>query len=269
MRSVLSWAVSIVFIVLVVSCGARSKYCVRMCHDNNEEKIDPRAALELMGFWGRWDNLPVIVQADSGMSESEIDKVKLAAQQWNDAAEVELIRIEEGQYTYDEHSCYDNWLEQSLNVVVVVDDWSCSQKSQFVLGTTVWKNVENSDVYFQHGGVYLNGSIYTYESSESQEARLSKGNKVDLVRLATHEFGHLLGLGHTLSAGDVMEPGIKLDHDYDKPYLSPQDITRIRSVYAKNSPSINQNYYSDNSRIGVRSQGRTSAGEICDVSGEF
>jgi predicted Zn-dependent protease len=67
-----------------------------------------------------------------------------------------------------------------------------------------------------------------FDDAETWAVDFPPGNDaIDLISVAAHEFGHILGLEHTNVAGALMFP------DYTAPqrFLAQDDINRIQSLY--------------------------------------
>ncbi|XP_045470835.1 matrilysin-like [Harmonia axyridis] len=81
-----------------------------------------------------------------------------------------------------------------------------------------------------------NGGAIHFDDSERW--RIGPGRGLDLYQVATHEFGHSLGLGHSKVKESVMWPYYPYSWKKD---LHPDDIKGIQKLYGKKSGGIPTN----------------------------
>jgi hypothetical protein len=85
------------------------------------------------------------------------------------------------------------------------------------------------------GGVYesdtaFNKAVSWFQAPGEGDGCYENVNKFDLQNVATHEFGHVYGLGHVSSAFNTMAPTATLGETY-KRSLAPGDAAGIRAIY--------------------------------------
>lgn len=90
--------------------------------------------------------------------------------------------------------------------------------------------IKNEDGLTESDGVLAINDLRLYDSGLVKQSVIlinkQKINKVDLVILITHEFGHTFGLGHSNIKKSIMYP-----HHLKKQKILKQDIKRLKCQY--------------------------------------
>jgi hypothetical protein len=97
--------------------------------------------------------------------------------------------------------------------------WDPARRTEQARTTIYW----TGDEIFE-ADIRVNAANFSYSIGENTHPA-----EVDLVSLMVHEFGHALGLGHTLNHGSVMN--FSLDQGQDRRRLSDQDLASLQCEY--------------------------------------
>jgi poly(3-hydroxybutyrate) depolymerase len=160
--------------------------------------------------WG--GGTPVVMYIDESVPAVYRDAVKRAAATWNNDIGREVIKI--GGVTKMNGPSQDG-----ANVIYFLDAWEAERTNEQARTTVYWAGtriyeadirVNNRDFNFFWGSDPVSG-------------------RVDIESLILHEMGHVLGLGHSVTAKSVMAkslPSATLRRD-----LSADDLSSIRCEY--------------------------------------
>ena len=96
--------------------------------------------------------------------------------------------------------------------------WDTTRRNEQARTTIYWTG---SEIF--EADMRINASFQYYLGENSDF------NEVDLVSLVVHELGHVLGLGHTVSAGSVMN--YSLDQGQDRRKLGDNDVASLKCEY--------------------------------------
>jgi len=97
--------------------------------------------------------------------------------------------------------------------------WDSTRKTEQARTTIYWTG---SEIF--EADIRINAANFSYSLGEN-----TNPTEVDFVSLLVHELGHVLGLGHTLTSGSVMN--FSLDEGQDRRHLSDGDLTSLRCEY--------------------------------------
>ena len=156
---------------------------------------------------------PVILYVDGSVPEEDFSSIQAAADVWNTAIGHEVIKI--GGFTQGTGQP----AQDGKNVIYYMRTWE-SDRSQEQARTTIYWAGDRID----EADVRINAHDFTF-SSGSQAV----GNEVDIQSLLVHEFGHVLGLAHTVTPQSVMVKS--LPSDTLRRALSTDDLNSIRCEY--------------------------------------
>lgn len=175
------------------------------------------------------------------------EEINSAIQEW--------VTLIEKVYSKEEGQESDLTINYSLNEEVgpypVVQNYiTTEQKSEFNIGNIriVLADINNSD--FVAETVYISTSVYDSEIEYLTPTIILNANKFfrrdaqgsnlgaySIKYVVAHEFGHVLGLGHTLKEDSIMHRGVKTTYTFSERFpngLYPRiDGTCLKEVYGE------------------------------------
>lgn len=171
---------------------------------------------KLMGL--KWTNLPVVYTINPANNEGLIPEqvysaLTTAAETWDTATSKELFSN-----TYNTESVsYGNF--DGRNAIV----FGPYGQDNVIAVTSVW--------YYQNTGDIVEFDMLFNE--KFAWATTGSTDKMDLQNIATHEFGHAVGLAdlYTDSCSKVTMYGYSGTGDIDKRTLDTPDITGLKAIY--------------------------------------
>ena len=136
--------------------------------------------------WG--SQVPVILYIDSSVPNEFFDDIKAAAATWNADIGREAIKI--GGYL----DTKADPAQDGHNVIYYRHTWESDKSNEQARTTVYWAG---DRIY--EADVRINAKDFTFSSGNTLET-----TRVDMQSLMLHEFGHVLGLAHSLGPKSVM-----------------------------------------------------------------
>jgi len=141
---------------------------------------------------------------------------------WNQAQKWYQQTIQGGQvYTFSESSAGS----------VIVSFGIPAAYSGFAVGWTEYQFASSSKTSIISAHIYLDGNIFSAAQERNSTARQYA------FRLALHELGHVLGLGHVLDGKDIMDPRGPSYLATQEPLISTLDLYAIHTLASSESSS--------------------------------
>lgn len=186
-----------------------------------------------------WEKLPVEFYTGANLSADQIKQLRVAmatfewALGWSAGALFAYKGPHPANRTGDSFPDLFSSLEDQFNGHYADFDWDKTRKNAQVLATTIWANAERSSEAIASADVRFNTQYYNIGDSYRI---LSDGQRevVDMLSLALHELGHLLGLQHIeedVDSTSVMNPRLFIGEGLAQRRLSRGDILRLQKVY--------------------------------------
>lgn len=165
--------------------------------------------------WG--SQVPIIMYIDSSVPNEFTDDIKAAAAVWNKEIGREVIRI--GGYVDTKAPP----AQDGSNVIYYQSTWEPDKTNEQARTTVYWAGdrIYEADIRINASG---SPSTFTFSSGSTPEA-----GRVDMESLIIHEFGHVLGLAHSLAPQSVMARS--LPNAVMRRSLSASDEESIRCEY--------------------------------------
>ena len=161
--------------------------------------------------WG--SQVPVVLYIDSSVPNEYFDDIKSAAATWNADIGREAIKI--GGYV-DSKS---DPAQDGHNIIYYLHTWESDKSNEQARTTVYWAG---DRIY--EADVRINAKDFTFSSGNSLEP-----SRVDMQSLILHEFGHVLGLAHSVATQSVMARS--LPNDIMRRSLALSDEDSIRCEY--------------------------------------
>jgi Matrixin len=163
--------------------------------------------------WGAQQVPYYVNPASSDMSETDVlAAIQAGASAWASQSSANIAPVYSGQTTVTSVSL------NGRNEVFL------REQSTGMYGETYWwadfsNRLVEADIIFYAGGYLF-----------FKDTAACSGTGVYLLDAATHEFGHVLGMGHSSVSGATMYPSMALCSTYVRS-LDTDDIAGIRSLY--------------------------------------
>ena len=161
--------------------------------------------------WG--SQVPVVLYIDSSVPNEFFDDIKSAAETWNKDIGREVIKI--GGYV----DTKADPAQDGHNIIYYMHTWEEDKSNEQARTTVYWAG---DRIY--EADVRINAKDFTFSSGDSLEP-----SRVDMQSLVLHEFGHVLGLAHSVAPQSVMARS--LPNDIMRRALSSSDEDSIRCEY--------------------------------------
>ena len=179
-----------------------------------------------------WPQRPIEKWFGSSLTNSQKKAILEAASIWSAATREPLFKNGSTHDAIgDDFIDLYSSLNDSITATYIDSDWDKTGKPNRTLGTTIWINNQDGSG-ITHADIRLNGQVYAFGDTDTMEEEDKP--IVDLVTLALHEMGHLLGLSHVSEEEDpysIMNPTMFIGRGMHARILSEGDIKRIQSIY--------------------------------------
>jgi len=181
-----------------------------------------------------WKKTPIPFRFSPELNAQQKTHLMAAMERWEWATGKHLFAYEgdHAGVTGDSFKDLYGSLGDDVNGHYLDNNWSKTQKPDFVLATTIWDNerdfsiIAKADIRFnnQH---YIIGDSLELKATPDREV-------VDMQSLALHELGHFLGLSHVdedMDSVSIMNPSLFIGEGLTSRKMSRGDIERIQAIY--------------------------------------
>ena len=130
-----------------------------------------------------------------------------------------------------------NTAAQNTNVIVHFDEDQWAEEglpSRAFAITAVWFNENNGEIV--GADMMFNGAMGPFGACSTEGCASSSGPRTDLQNVATHEFGHFLGLSHSAVPNSTMWCDAEAS-EVSKRSLSSDDVEGVCEIYDE-PPSV-------------------------------
>ena len=182
-----------------------------------------------------WKNLPIRYKIGESMNLTQKAGLRTAMARWEWAVGKKLFDYN-GTHSGTTGDSFVNLaesLDDQVNGNYLDSDWGKTNKSEYVLATTIWTNTSSIEE-IATADIRFNSEFYEISDSLNLAQVDSDLELVDMESLALHELGHLLGLGHIdeeIDPYSIMNPRLYIGEGQESRYLSTGDIKRIQQIY--------------------------------------
>ena len=204
-RKILALTSLIALAVALQACGAQQKTAEASCdfvQNSEEQRVS----------WGT--QVPVILYVDPSVPTIYYDDMVAAAAEWNRQIGREVLKI--GGWAVGTNGIP---AQDGQNVIYFMHDWEPDRTNEQARTTVYWAG---DRIY--EADVRIDASHFGFSAGD-----LTQPNTVDMQSLMIHEFGHVLGLAHSVAPQSVMAKS--LPNATKRRELSQQDQKSIRCEY--------------------------------------
>lgn len=183
-----------------------------------------------------WHEKPVVLRFEHRVPDEIKNGTINAAHSWNDAVGFELLVF--GDPIDNFRGPLMDRTKDSISTIGIERHWCRTEKSESVIGTTIWNNLKSNIDMIESSDIVFNTQHYTITDAMNAESTAHGSDIIDAETLALHELGHLLGLAH-VDYGDepdsIMKPIIMSGPGSASRVLSINDVARARFIYVPGS----------------------------------
>ena len=227
-----------------ISCGAQN-YKQSLAGDHQEPQqgaqsanmTDPSSPEFGLHAPNGWQSLPIAYSVEKNFSDEQLKGLQAAMATWETATGKKLFAYKgKSNDTGAKFPDLFTSLGDNINGMYNDDNWKKNDKSDQVLATTIWGNLDNNYKVITTADIHYNTQIYFIANALTNKPKDNR-EIVDMQSLATHEVGHLLGLAHIDEKDDaqsIMNPSLYIGQGMATRALTPNDIKRIQKIYGCN-----------------------------------
>lgn len=199
-----------------------------------------------------WQQIPIPIRFGYDLSEEQIIHFLAAVKKWEWAVGKNLFYLEGIHHGVTGDSFQDLYssLYDGVNGQYLDNDWGKTDKPDYVLATAIWSSGPSSTI--QTADIRFNYENYTIGDSLSLRATNNR-EVVDMLSLALHELGHLLGLAHvdrSVDSHSIMTPSLFIGEGLTSREISRGDIERLQLIYGCDGKACDIDYLVSQMRRG-------------------